>query len=193
MAGNNVGEVLAANPKITGGFWSAPLGTALPTTSSAALNVAFIPLGYVGEDGVTETPNRSTTDVNAWGGDLVAVLQEKFDITIKLNFLQALNADVKKAVFHKDNVTVTAATTSAGNEIKVLHNAKLLETRSWVIESFYEAATMRLVLPRGRITELGDIRYSHRELTMYEATLRLFPDSSGNHAYEYTNDGVLSA
>lgn len=191
MAGNNVAEVLAANPKITGGFNSAPLGSTLPTSSSGALDVAFVPLGYIGEDGVTETPNRSTTDVNAWGGDLVAVLQEKFDITIKLNFLQALNADVKKAVFHKDNVTVTPATTSSGTEIKVLHNAKLLETRSWVIESFYEAASMRLVMPRGRITEVGDIKYSHKELTMYEATLRLFPDENGNHAYEYTNDGVL--
>ena len=169
---------------------SAPLGTALPTSSSTALNAAFIPLGYIGEDGVTETPNRSTTDVNAWGGDLVAVLQDKFDITVKLNFIQALDPEVKKVVFHQANVTVTNPTTTTGTEIKVLHNAKLLETRSWVIESFYQAAAIRLVIPRARITEVGDIKYSHKEITMYEATLRLFPDSSGNHAYEYANDGV---
>lgn len=190
MPGNNVSLVSAATPKVTGGFLSAPLGTALPTNSSTALNASFIALGYIGEDGVTETPNRSTTDVNAWGGDLVAVLQDKFDITVKLNFLQALDPEVRKAVFHKDNVTVTNPTTTVGTEIKILHNSKLLETRSWVIESFYDRAAVRLVMPRARITEVGDIKYSHKEITMYECTLRLFPDATGNHAYEYVNDGI---
>jgi hypothetical protein len=193
MSGNNVAQVIAANPLITGGFYSAPLGTALPTTSGVALNMAFIPLGYIGDNGVTQTSQRQITDVNAWGGDLVATLQDKFDITIKLDFLQALDADVKKAVFHTDNVTVTPSTPFSGTEIKVLHNSKLLETRSWSIESYYDAATMRLIMPRGRIVEVGDIKYSHKELTMYAATLKLFPDTSGNHAYEYDNDGVVTA
>lgn len=193
MSGNNVAQVIAANPLVTGGFYSAPLGTALPANSSGALNGSFIPLGYIGDNGITQTSQRQTTDVNAWGGDLVATLQDKYDITVKLDFLQALDVDVKRAVFHTSNVTVTPATPSAGTEIKVLHNSKLLETRSWDIESFYDAATMRLVFPRARIVEVGDIKYSHKELTMYQATIKLFPDTSSNHAYEYDNDGVVSA
>lgn len=193
MSGNDVTQIIAANPHITGGFYSAPLGTTLPVSSSAPLDPAYIPLGYIGDNGITQTSQRTVTDVNAWGGDLVATLQDKFDITLKMDFLQALDVDVKRAVFNTSNVTVTPATTTSGTEIQVLHNSKLLETRVWIVDSYYAAASMRLAVPIGRIVEIGDIHYTHKELTAYNATLKVFPDKQGNHIYEYDNDGVVSA
>lgn len=193
MSGNDVSQIIAANPLITGGFFSAPLGTTLPTDATTSLGGSYIPLGYIGDNGITQTSQRKTTDVNAWGGDLVATLQDTFDVTLKLDFLQALDADVKNAIFNTANVTVTAATVSSGTEIQVLHNSKLLETRVWVIDSYYNTANMRLAIPIGRIVEVGDIKYSQKELTAYNATLKTFPDSAGNNIYEYDDDGVFAA
>lgn len=44
----------------------APVGTALPTTPTAALDAAFKNLGYVTEDGVTFSDSVDVEDVPAW-------------------------------------------------------------------------------------------------------------------------------
>jgi hypothetical protein len=43
----------------------APVGTAGPTTPIAALNVAFVNLGYTSEDGITWTPGMEVNEVRA--------------------------------------------------------------------------------------------------------------------------------
>jgi hypothetical protein len=40
---------------VTGLVYRAPLATAAPTTQATSLNVAFVDVGYIGEDGVTQT------------------------------------------------------------------------------------------------------------------------------------------
>ena len=57
---NNVANVVAGKPLAAGGVWIAPLGTALPTDETTALNAAFKSAGYIGEDGLTETIERAT-------------------------------------------------------------------------------------------------------------------------------------
>lgn len=44
----------------------APIGTTLPTDPTAALDDAFVDLGYVTEDGVTFTAEPTVEDINAW-------------------------------------------------------------------------------------------------------------------------------
>src|SRR5688572_7167675 len=53
---------------VTGSVHRAPLATAAPTSQASALNVAFIELGYIGEDGVTLTMPASgdATPIKAW-------------------------------------------------------------------------------------------------------------------------------
>lgn len=52
---SKVANVTAAKPKIGGAVFRAPLGTTLPTDTSSALDAAFMCLGYVSEDGVTNS------------------------------------------------------------------------------------------------------------------------------------------
>jgi hypothetical protein len=56
--GNNDAQIIAPSPKIGGGLYRAPLGTTLPTDTTTSLNVAFISLGYVDDDGVTVNIDR---------------------------------------------------------------------------------------------------------------------------------------
>ena len=43
----------------------------------------------------------------------------------------------------------------------------------------------RVVIPSGKVIELGDVVYKDDEAIGYEVTLSVAPDSSGNTAYEY--------
>lgn len=191
MALNNVLELAAPSPRVTGGVLRAAVGTELPITAVGAPDPAFKNLGHVGDDGLERTEDRSNQEVNNWGGDLVAVLQEKYGLEIKFKLLQVLNADVQKAVHGDSNVTVTPADATSGTEIAAKLNAKLLDTGAWVFDGFYNAISMRLVIPIGRITAVAPIKWSHKELAAYECTLKPFPDEDGNHGYQYWNDGVV--
>ena len=186
---SDVQEIAAPSPKVTGGVLIAPLGTPLPVDADSLLDPAFVTLGRVSVDGVDRTEERPNTEVNDWGGDLIAVLQDKYGITLKFKLLQLMNADVQKAAHGTDNVTVTPATSSAGTLISSKMNARLLDYGSWVIDAYYMKMSMRLVVPYGRITLVGPLKWVHKELAAYDLTLKPFPDTFNNHAYEYWTDG----
>lgn len=67
MATNNSANVTAGTPKVGGAFFHAPLGTDLPTDANTALDTAFKNLGYISEDGLTESTSIDTNTVKAWG------------------------------------------------------------------------------------------------------------------------------
>lgn len=191
MAVNNVLELAAPSPRVTGGVLKAPVGTELPTSAIGAPDELYVNLGHVGDDGLERTENRNNQEKFNWGGNLVAVLQQEYGLEIKFTLLQVMNADVQKAVHGDSNVTVTPGDADQGAEIAAKLNAKLLPTGSWVFDGFYNLIEMRLVVPIGRITQIAPVKWSHKDLTGYECTLKPFPDSEGNHGYQYYNDGVL--
>ncbi|HVQ84619.1 MAG TPA: hypothetical protein VMS84_07570 [Mycobacterium sp.] len=184
-----VQEVVAPYPKVTGGVLTAPLGTTLPTDATSALDPAFITLGRVSVEGVDRTEERPNTEVNDWGGDLIAILQDKYGLTIKFKLMQMMNADVQRAAHGAANVTVTPPTSTSGTLISAKLNRELLPYQSWVIDAYYLQMNMRLVIPTGRITLVGPLKWVHKELAMFDLTLRPFPDGYNNHAYEYWDDG----
>jgi hypothetical protein len=185
-----VQEIAAPYPKVTGGVLHAALGTPLPTDSTSALNPAWITLGRVSVDGVDRTEERPNTEVNDWGGDLVAILQDKYGVTLKFKLMQLMNADVQAAAHGEDNVQVTPPTSTTGTLITAKLNSQLLPYGSWCIDAYYLAMTMRFVVPIGRVTLVGPMKWVHKELAMFDLTVRPFPDDNNNHAYEYWDDGV---
>ena len=183
-------NIVAGKPLASGGVLVAPLGTALPTDVSTAPNVAFVAAGYIGEDGLTETTDRSTDKVKAWGGDVVKVLQTDFSVTYQFTFLESLNAEVLKAVYGDDNVTTTAATVSAGTLHAVKVNGDVLPRKSFVFEVKDGDARIRIVVPDGQITEVGDVTYSDGEVVGYQVTVEAFRDATTDaNALKYLDDG----
>lgn len=188
---NSAAKVVAGVPLATGGILIGALTAAEPSTAVSALT-GFTAAGYIGEDGVTETNERSTDRIRAWGGDTVKVVQTEHNVTYEFTFLETLNADVLKAVYGTTNVTTTAATVSSGTLHEVAINASTLPHQSYVFEIKDGLAKVRIYIPDGQITEVGDITYSDSEVIGYQVTVECFPDELGNKAYKFLDDGIFA-
>ena len=179
---STVTNVSAGKPKVGGAIFRAPLGTTLPTDAETALGDAFKKLGYASEDGLSNTFSPETENIKAWGGEIVLPIQTGKDDQFSFTLIETLNAEVLKAVYGSDNVTGTLAT-----GITVEANADEAEEACWVFEILMRNGVMRrIVIPDGKITEIGEITYSDSAAVGYACTVTALPDSAGNSHYEYT-------
>lgn len=194
MASSNK-NVYAAEPLATGSCLVAPLGTTGPTSAVDALNVAFVDLGHIGEDGFTETTDRSIEKKKNFGGSTVKILQVDYTHTFKFVLLESLKAEVLKAVYGADNVTVTPANATHGTQIAVKKNPKKMPHLSWVIDTTDTEldAFYRNYIPDGQLITVGDVVVVHTDTIMYEVEIEAFADASGNHVYTYTDDGQIGS
>ncbi|WP_166140851.1 phage tail tube protein [Nocardioides ochotonae] len=187
-------NVVAGKPLATGGVLIAALGTVLPTDATTALDEAFKGAGYIGEDGLTETTERSTEKVKAWGGDTVKVLQTDFAVSYQFTFLETLNGDVLRTVYGDANVTTTPATAEAGTLHAVKINGETLPHKTFVFEVKDGEARIRIVVPDGQITEVGEVTYADGEVVGYQVTVEAFVDPTlGANAVKYVDDGKKTA
>jgi len=178
---NTAGNVSAGKPALNGAVYRAASGTTLPTDATTALSADFKCLGYCGEDGLVNSNSPSTTDIKAWGGDTVLSIQEEKTDTFQVTLLEVLNADVLKAVYGSTNVSGTLST-----GVTITANAKEAEEGVWAVDMLLNSNTVkRIVIPKGKITEIGDITYSDADPIGYEVTITALPDESGSTHYEY--------
>lgn len=193
MAAPAVKHVVAGKPLASGGVLVAPVGSTLPTDAVTALDAAFKALGYASEDGLTEATERSTEKIKAWGGDIVKVVQSEFSVTYAFTLMHATDADALKVVYGDDNVTTTAASPTAGTLQAIAINGEELPHKSFAFEMKDGANRLRIVVPNGQVTEVGEVTYNDSGVVQYSVTIEAFEDASGNNAYKYLDDGVLSA
>ena len=177
----NSANVAAGKPKRTGAIYSAPIGTTLPTDATTALGEAFVSLGYASDEGVTRSIERTVENIRAWGGDTVLTTQTEYTETFEFELIESLDATTRKEVFGQANVTGTLA---AG--MTTISNSAELPERVYVIEMVMKNAVSRIVIPHGKISELGEVNYVDDDAIRYPVTITAFPDASGNNTYEYT-------
>ena len=178
---DDVKKVTVGKPKIGGSVYRAPIGTTLPTDATSTLNEAFKCLGYVSEDGLTNTTELETENIKEWGGATVLNVQTSKDDTWSMTLIEAMNIDVLKMVYGDSNVTG-----SLDGGIVISANNTPQAPASYVFEMIYnDNAIKRVVLPNAYVTEVGDITYVANEAVGYETTLTAAVDASGNNHYEY--------
>jgi hypothetical protein len=180
----NSNNVRTGRPNVGGAIFTAPAGTAIPTDATSPLSADFIELGYASEEGITNTVTTENNAVTAWGGD--EVLNEITSRSEEFNFkLIETSTETLKEVYGAENVSVDASGTA------VLHNARTLAERVHVYEMLMGAGKIkRIVVPRVKTTELGEVVYNGSDPVGYELTLAALPDAVGNTAYEYLAEVV---
>ncbi len=178
----NTAYTSAAKPRAAGAIYRAPVNTTAPITADSTLSADFVCLGYVSEDGVTNSNSRESEALKAWGGDTVLTIQTDYTDTFSFSLIEVLNSDVLKTIYGENNVSGSDINTG----ISVHANSDEPTQYMWVIDMIMNNnALKRIVIPRGKVSEVGDTTYSSSELVAYETTITAVPDTSGNTHYEY--------
>ena len=185
---NTATNVSVGKPKTTGGIYRAPLGTTLPTDATTALAGTFVSLGYIAEGGVTNSNSPESESKRAWGGDVVISYQTEKTDTFAFGMIEALNPDVLATVYGSSNVSGALST-----GITVRANAQELDEYVYVIEQVLRGgAYKRIIIPDGKITEVGDIVYADNEVISYPVTITGMAGSDGDTHKEYIKAPVTT-
>jgi hypothetical protein len=179
MSGNT------ANPRLWEGadLWTAPVATALPTTLDALMTTvpAWKPVGLLSEDGASESRDEDSSDFYAWGGKLIRTQRSKHKRSITVTALED-----NLVVFGLVNPGSTVATATGVNTRTV--KIPKSEKRSFVLELVDGDVKKRRHIPTGEITEVGEVSLSESELSAYELTITIYPDTNDVLYVDYDND-----
>lgn len=164
----------------SGYIWVAPLGTAVPIDATTELDPAFVGLGYLSEDGLTEPASfEPGDDIVAAGGDTVAQADPTFSKTWTGTCIEALNEDLLKVAYGSGNVTVTDATESKDGVITIKEQASDLEHHVIVIDEMLKGGRKRRnVMADSTFLITGDITHVHTALVNFEFTINAYPTTT---------------
>lgn len=183
-------NVTYGKPKVGGAIYSAPLGTTLPTDAKTELAATYKSLGYCSEDGVTNANSPESETVKAWGGNVVMATQTGKEDTFTYTLIEATNIDVLKEIYGEDNVSGDL-TTAAG--IAIESNSTEQEEHVIVIDMILKGGLLkRIVIPNGKITEVGEVSYNDSDAVGYATTVTAIPYTDENTHYEYIQDPAIT-
>lgn len=152
----------------------APVGSTAPTDVATALAVEWTAVGLLdGEEGFTHSRDKDTQEFYSWGGLLVRRSDSKHKRTVKFVCLED-NATVQGLV----NPGTTWGTPAAGLTTTAVKTPTYQEF-AMVLELRDGANVTRRVVSRAAVDEVGDIKESDSDLTVYEITVALYPETDG--------------
>lgn len=176
---NNVANVSSAKGVKGGYIFTAPIGTALPTDYETPLDPSWKCLGFISEDGYTETLDTDSEDMKDMNGDLMASPQTSRVESAQLT-LAEIKAATLKVMYGSGNVT------DKDGMITVKHNGDSTETWPAVLELVLkDGRRWRKVVPLAQSSELDDLTLAVGELAARALTVKYLTDEDGNTCYDY--------
>lgn len=174
----------------TGAVASAPTTTAAVEDARTPLGSDWTTGGYVDENGVTMNVNRSMTPIRDWSLSMVRNALTEYTGSISFGFLQ-VDEFSAKTIFGEDNVTTTDATATAGAGLKIAIGANMPEIKSFCFSMKDGNSRIRIYIPRGQVTEVGEVSFVPGAGNVYPSTLSTYDDGTGHSIYVIYDDGQV--
>lgn len=185
---------LADQSSTSGALSRGDVISTIPADIDAAITAisAFSSSGYISEDGASLSTTKGVTPIREWNRAAVRRILEDFDGTISLSLIQ-LDAEGAKQAFGEDNVTVTAATSTHGTQLKIALGATLDEPQAWALRMKDGDARMLVLVPNGQVTSGVDITFVANQAIQLPVTISANDDGTGHSIYIFTDDGIVAA
>lgn len=168
-------NVLIGAPDVTasGGFMVGAVVDsvdAFPTTVDEDMAAkGFNSGGYITEDGVTKTVDRSTEKIKDWNGDTVVITQSDHSVTLQVTFMEGANGEVLKLIAGDANVE------DNGDTIKVVDTADELPHRALAFKiKGGNDSSILVFAPDAQATSVGDVSYVRSGVISYQVTFECF-------------------
>lgn len=169
---NDYTKVSTGKPKAGGAVFAAPAGTSVPTDASTELPAAFKCVGFISTDGITFSHSTTENSFKDWGGDEVYSENDGYSETCKFTMIETNEANMK--LVWGDDAVVGGASSGVSSFARSAFNG---EEHVLVVETVvHGGAVARDVIPRAKLTGVGDEVYSKGSLISYEATFRDLKD-----------------
>jgi hypothetical protein len=159
---------------VTGGLSYAPAGTTIPTTVDGVLAAGFEDVGYISEDGVTQTIGETTNIIRAWGGDNVREVQTEHDYNLTTTLIETTEHSL---FLYYGDFDAGAVEVKAGTVVR----------GPFVLDVLDGDKKIRIVIPDGQARPNGDVVYQTSEAIGYPLRITCYPDVTGVKAYIYTD------
>jgi hypothetical protein len=151
-----------------GQLWAGPAGTTVPTDTTTALDAGYVSQGWLTEDGLTFNPNLDAPDaIKGWprGETLLqpaATLSPEFGFTLAQHDSDALDwiTDPSREM----SIVLEYKATAAGD----VH---------------------RLVLPKVKVTEAGEMAFNTEDLVGVEITVGAQADDTAGYTFAFLLPG----
>lgn len=199
MAGLDANKVYLPAPDqspTTGAVNTAATGTVAPTDAKTALPSTWTSSGYIGPDGLSMSISKSFTDILDWSQSMVRRALSNYTGRLSMSVMQ-IDEDSAKLMFGDSNVTHTAATSGSsahGDQLKIAIGSDVPPVKSFCFNMKDGDARVRVYVPRGQVTEMGDVQFVPSAAHMIPITIDTYDDGTGHSIYVFYDDGkVLSA
>lgn len=155
---------------VTGTVGVGPTSVTPPTSADGTVT-GINDLGYVSSDGITETRDRSTNKITAWqNADTVREVVTDSTLTLKFVMIQT----------NKDTIELyygSAVDTSDGSVAII--PAQTGGRKSFVFDIVDDDDFIRIYVPSGEVTAVGDQVYQSGEAIGYDVTITCYPATVG--------------
>lgn len=166
--------------KVGGYAYWAPAGTTLPTDSATALPAEYKLLGYLSEDGLTNTTDTDTAEIKDANGTTVMKIITSYAESYQFALLEVLRAEAAKLRYNSDAVT--------GNDKSMTIKHQMPSDEDFVL--VFEIAMSgdvkdRLVIGNATRAEFGDRQVHAGDPQVYDITVSANDMGNGVTAIEY--------
>lgn len=194
MAGIDANKVYLPTPdqsSTTGAVAVAPVDTELPKTAREKLDDAVWESGgYVGDAGIAISTNKGTTVIKDWSQGTVRKALSDFDGTISVPFLQ-IDEFAAKRLVGKNNAVFAEANAQHGNMLTIDLGPDMPEIEAYCFSMKDGDSRIRVVVPRGQITNIDAINFVPNAANSWPGTLACYAGPDGWAIRVIYEDGTV--